>query len=83
MKMRAGNIREQAIEKIWTESPVFVQLRQYRNRDLAECVRCEVARHCIRCTALSYNETGNPLSCAALSRQIGNVRQAIAEGACV
>ncbi|MFH0920178.1 MAG: radical SAM protein [Fibrobacterota bacterium] len=83
MKLVAGNIREKSIVDIWNNSPVFVQLRKYRNRDLAECNACSMTRHCIRCSALSYNETGDPLSCATLSRQIGGVRKQIAEGACV
>ena len=83
MKMKAGNIRESGISEIWNNSPVFRRLREYKNRDLAACQTCELVRHCFHCSALSFNETGDPLACTPLSKQMGRVRRRIAEGVCV
>jgi radical SAM protein with 4Fe4S-binding SPASM domain len=74
-KQIAGNIRTQSMKKIWRESPLFVQIRSLKNRDLEECSSCELLQYCARCTAAAYNETGNLLGCSSLCRQVAEARR--------
>jgi len=77
LKLKAGSIRETSIARIWNESPVFQRLRTYRVKDLEACRECPSKKHCLRCSALTYNETGDLLGCSPMSMQISEVRREI------
>ncbi|OGJ89681.1 MAG: hypothetical protein A2487_01210 [Candidatus Raymondbacteria bacterium RifOxyC12_full_50_8] len=75
LKLEAGNIRIAPIGHIWRKSPVFEKLRSYRVRDLVFCGDCDLKKYCPRCSAMSFNETGDLLGCAAISRSIAQARK--------
>jgi radical SAM protein with 4Fe4S-binding SPASM domain len=77
LKLKAGNVREQNIESLWRESSVLEKLRQYRVKDLAACRECPSKKHCLRCSAMTYNETGDLLGCSPLSSRVSEVRREI------
>jgi radical SAM protein with 4Fe4S-binding SPASM domain len=68
LKLKAGNIREKPIREIWENSPVFLELRSLRNRDLKECASCPEKKTCSRCMAMSNNENGDKLGCSLFAR---------------
>jgi len=77
MKMVAGNIRQQSLKSIWHESVILKQLREYRVNDLSDCTLCDRKKSCLRCSALAWNETGNPLSCVPSFREMAEIRKGL------
>jgi len=57
----SGNIREQSLPKIWEQSPVFQQLRDF-SRYKGRCGLCEYIRVCGGCRARAYEKTGDLLA---------------------
>jgi len=49
----AGNIREQPFQKIWEESPLFLELRDFKSYK-GSCGRCEYVNVCGGCRARAY-----------------------------
>jgi heme b synthase len=60
LPLSAGNVREQPLQHIWREAPVFKELR---DPDLlrGKCGRCEFKHICGGCRARAYAMTGNYL----------------------
>jgi len=61
LEVDCGNIRERSFREIWENSPVFRDLRdfkQYRGK----CGRCEYVRVCGGCRARAYESTGDYLA---------------------
>jgi AdoMet-dependent heme synthase len=77
LKLKAGNVRETSLRRIWNESALFQKLRAYRVKDLEACRECASKKHCLRCSALAYNETGDLLECSPMSMQVSKVRREI------
>ncbi|MGB4265903.1 MAG: radical SAM protein [Limnochordia bacterium] len=57
----AGNIREQTLEVIWQESPLFKELRDISMDELENCRLCNLKQYCEPCLALNLLETGDLL----------------------
>jgi heme b synthase len=60
LELLAGNIRERPLAEIWTDSPLFQQLRSvddYRGK----CHRCQYRQVCGGCRARAYALTGDVL----------------------
>lgn len=60
---KCGDIREQALQKIWINSPELKKLRQLRKKDMKNCASCENYDFCAVCMARNANENpdGDPL----------------------
>jgi pyrroloquinoline quinone biosynthesis protein E len=61
LRLNAGSIREQPLERIWRESTALEQVRGLRLHDLEGCPSCAHRDSCDRCTAFAVAE-GRPLS---------------------
>ncbi|MBT4511754.1 MAG: radical SAM protein [Chloroflexi bacterium] len=61
LDVEAGNVKEESFAKIWSDSPLF---RQLRDLSLIEgkCGACEYKRICGGCRARAYESTGNYLA---------------------
>ncbi len=61
LDVEAGNVKEESFAKIWSDSPLF---RQLRDLSLIEgkCGECEYKRICGGCRARAYESTGNYLA---------------------
>lgn len=60
LEVKAGNIKETPVEKIWRESPYFKALRDYDNLK-GKCGICEYKQVCGGCRARAYALTGDYL----------------------
>ena len=60
LDVEAGNIREQSFKKIWSDSPLFGDLRDL-SRIKGKCGICEYKRLCGGCRARAYEATGDYL----------------------
>ncbi len=61
LEIDCGNVRETPFPRIWKESKVFNDLRDY-SRYQGKCGRCEFIRVCGGCRARAYESTGNYLA---------------------
>lgn len=75
LRMTGGNILEQPLGVIWTESPVFNMLRSIRLRDLKKCSDCDLFHHCTRCPGLAYLEDGDVLGCSSAAKAVAEARK--------
>jgi len=60
LDVEAGNVREQSLASIWSDSPVFKRLRDLSNLK-GKCGSCEYRRPCGGCRARAYEKTGDYL----------------------
>jgi len=60
LDVEAGNIRKQPFSEIWTDAPLFRQLRDLSNIK-GKCGACEYKRICGGCRARAYETTGDYL----------------------
>ena len=78
--MQLGNVKETPFPEIWTNSPVFADLRDY-DRLKGKCGACEYKRVCGGCRARALAATGDYLQeepyCAYVPRKLRD-----AEAAC-
>jgi len=58
----AGNIRERSLESILGESPMFEDLRHYKDRIKGPCSACGQADECYGCRGAAYQLTGDYLA---------------------
>jgi heme b synthase len=56
----AGNVREQSLQEIWRDAPIFRELRDPKLLQ-GKCGRCEFKHICGGCRARAYGMTGNYL----------------------
>lgn len=75
----AGNIREQPLEAIWQNSPLFEEVRAISVDEIEACRACKLKRHCEPCLALNVLETGDLLSPRENCRIAANRKYALAE----
>jgi radical SAM protein with 4Fe4S-binding SPASM domain len=61
LPVKCGDIREQDIGEIWTESQVFQKLRDVTNIT-GKCGACEYVRICLGCRARAFADTGDYLA---------------------
>ncbi|MDE6338260.1 MAG: radical SAM protein [Muribaculaceae bacterium] len=58
---KAGNIKTDSLNEIWTTSDSLKQLRKITRESFVECINCDVKDYCSICLARNYNESkGNP-----------------------
>ncbi len=61
LELDCGNIREQPFGEIWAHSPIFRNLRDYRQYK-GKCGRCEYVSVCGGCRARAYESSGDYLA---------------------
>lgn len=61
LQVKAGDLRVESLGKIWSESPVFNQLRD-RGKLEGKCGICRYRRICGGCRARAYSVSGNYLA---------------------
>lgn len=61
LDVEAGNVREQDFASIWSDSPLFNQLRDLSNLK-GKCGACEYRRPCGGCRARAFESTGDYLN---------------------
>jgi AdoMet-dependent heme synthase len=61
LDVEAGDVRRQSFTSIWSDSPVFRQLRDLSNLK-GKCGACEYRRECGGCRARAYESTGDYLN---------------------
>ena len=54
-----GNVREQSLESIWRESPIWAELGKLMLDTLPVCRTCELNSLCVRCHGLAQVEDGD------------------------
>ncbi|WP_417914646.1 radical SAM protein [Candidatus Electronema sp. JM] len=57
----AGNIRQQRFQEIWEQSPLFLELRNFKGYK-GNCGRCEYVNVCGGCRARAYAVSGDYLA---------------------
>lgn len=60
LQLKAGNVREESFHKIWNESKLFKDLRDY-SKLKGKCGLCEFKNICGGCRARAYAKTGDYL----------------------
>lgn len=59
--MIVGNIHEETLKNIWTDSEKLKELRQIRRKHFKKCLSCEARDFCAMCMARNYNECNGDL----------------------
>lgn len=74
LPLKAGDLRCQSFAQVWTDSPVFADLRD-PGRLMGKCGRCEYRIVCGGCRARAFGRTGHYLgeepACLYLPQQVG------------
>lgn len=55
--MVCGNIHQQSLKEIWTQSPQFKTVRSVTHGDFPQCIDCEAKNYCAMCLVRNYNES--------------------------
>ncbi|HDR06618.1 MAG TPA: radical SAM protein, partial [Candidatus Coatesbacteria bacterium] len=70
LQLRAslGNVRRNALTRIWHHSPLLLELDGLTSLPVSDCSGCELADYCMRCPGLALIEEGsmwkpNPSAC--------------------
>jgi len=58
LELDCGNVRKSPLQEIWSHSPVFVSLRDFKKYE-GKCGGCKFVRICGGCRARAYYATGN------------------------
>ncbi|MBW1929710.1 MAG: heme b synthase [Deltaproteobacteria bacterium] len=61
LELNCGDVKQDPFHKVWNESPIFAQLRDYSNYK-GKCGQCEYIRVCGGCRARAYEATGDFLA---------------------
>jgi radical SAM protein with 4Fe4S-binding SPASM domain len=62
IEVSGGNVREAPFERIWTDAPVFKDLRERETRLKGRCGECEYRRLCGGCRGRTWAVSGDYLS---------------------
>lgn len=62
LPVAAGQLRQQGIDAIWKNSPLFAQLRQPEESIGGKCGDCEYVSDCMGCRARAYAVNGDPFA---------------------
>jgi len=60
LPVSAGQLREQGLDKIWRDSPLFLDLRQPEENIGGKCGVCEYVSDCMGCRARAFAVGGDP-----------------------
>lgn len=71
--VKMGNILEESIVDIWNK-PKYLNVRNLKNRDLTDCLECELVSICDRCPATSYSEGNGFYGCSSIAKNIARAR---------
>ncbi len=58
-RISMGNLRRQALRRIWFHSPVYLYLKTLLSLRPPDCTDCALKRFCARCPGLAYIEQGS------------------------
>ena len=61
LELDCGNVRKNSLQEIWSHSPIFVKLRDFKKYE-GKCGSCKFVRICGGCRARAFYATGNYLS---------------------
>ena len=61
LEVNCGDVSVEPFDRVWYSSPIFLQLRDYKNYK-GKCGRCEYVRFCGGCRARAYEATGDFLA---------------------
>ncbi|MBN2467285.1 MAG: heme b synthase [Deltaproteobacteria bacterium] len=61
LELDCGNVREKSLKRIWADSVVFRELRDFKHYE-GKCAHCGYVRTCGGCRARAYHATGNYLA---------------------
>jgi radical SAM protein with 4Fe4S-binding SPASM domain len=56
IRIPAGSIKNEQLDKIWNKSKILNQLRNIKIRDLEDCPQCKLREFCNRCTGTALKE---------------------------
>ena len=60
LELDCGAVRKNSLKEIWSDSPIFKKLRDFKKYE-GKCCACEFVRICGGCRARAYYATGNYL----------------------
>lgn len=74
-----GNINEDSLNHIWTNSEKLISLRGLRNLDFPKCIKCPSKDYCTMCLVRNSNESlvGNPLEVNEYFCEVANLNREI------
>lgn len=58
LPMKAGNMLETPLRKIWWDSPVLNRVRRATRADIELCRDCKISSACTKCMGFGYMESG-------------------------
>lgn len=61
--IHAGNIKDNSLEEIWLNSPVFEKIRNLKTADFKSCSSCKFIESCARSSGSVYVNTGEYTGC--------------------
>jgi AdoMet-dependent heme synthase len=67
--LAAGNVLTDDIRAVWSDSPLFRNVRAQRFDDMTDCKTCDVARTCDPCMAYGLIENDDHRTCNTSSRR--------------
>ena len=59
--MIIGNIRQQSLKQIWSESEALAKLRNITHGDFPQCLECEARNYCSMCIQRNFNENNGDM----------------------
>ena len=63
MGIKLGNVKQQDISEIWSNSPELIKWRGITRKSMPDCLVCEYNASCIYCPGKALKETGSYLQC--------------------
>lgn len=71
-----GNLRKKSFSEIWTGAEIK-KFREYRFRDLVNCIDCVDKDHCFRCFGIALLEAGDLLAAPESSCLVARIRHRV------
>lgn len=75
LTLNVGNILEQSLKEIWTNSKTLNDWRKHCRRVPEKCSNCHLYNHCIRCPGLAFMENGDLYGCSSSAKRIAEQRK--------
>ncbi len=74
-RVSAGNVRQQSLEQIWKDSPVWEETSNLTLSALPVCSTCELRQFCVRCHGTAAFEDGDMLGCSSVAYREARLRR--------